>query len=128
VRKFLAFLKIKSKHITPFIRLQGVVSKKRPMQKLYHVEFTLPDPMPALFIQLIPEQRSMVKKMMEQRVLRSYALSLDRSRMWCIFAANSEFELLEEVSRLPLSQYLTPRICELMFHNSAEMTLSFSMN
>lgn len=98
------------------------------MQKLYHVEFTLPDPMPARFIQLIPEQRAMVKKMMEQRVLRSYALSLDRSRMWCIFAANSEFDLLEEVSRLPLSQYLTPRISELMFHNSAEMMLSFSMN
>lgn len=98
------------------------------MQKLYHIEFILPDPMPAAFIQLIPEQRAMVKKMMEQRVLRSYALALDRSRMWCVLSASSEFELLEEISRLPLSQYLTPRISELMFHNSAEMVLSFSMN
>ena len=53
---------------------------------------------------------------------------MDRSVLWVIMEADSEFEVMETIAQLPLSDHMHPYISELMFHNMADMALHFSMN
>ncbi|MEM9991950.1 MAG: muconolactone Delta-isomerase family protein [Bacteroidota bacterium] len=98
------------------------------MKKQFMVEFELPDPLSMEFIERIPEQRNMVNYLLVERKIQSYSLSLDRSVLWIIFTAESEFEVMETISKFPLIEWMTPYVTELMFHNTTEMVLEFSLN
>ena len=58
------------------------------------VEFELPEELSDDFLALIPEQREVVDRLMTQGKIRSYALSLDRSVLWVVMEAVSEFEVM----------------------------------
>jgi muconolactone delta-isomerase len=45
-----------------------------------------------------------------------------------IMDAASEFDVLEIIATMPLSDYLDPYISELMFHDSSEVVHEFSLN
>lgn len=92
------------------------------------VTFELPDPMPMEFIRLIPEQRNMINYLLAEGIVKSYALSTDRSTLWMIMIEKSEFEVLEQIAKMPLSDYLIPDISELAFVDSQERVLQFSLN
>lgn len=92
------------------------------------VELDLPDHFSEEFMSLIPNHRMVVQSMLAKGMLKSYALSMDRSRIWAIFVAESEFDVLEMIARMPLGPYLTPTVSELMFFNSPDMVMHFSMN
>ena len=92
------------------------------------VEFDLPDPFPIEFVQRIPQQRNMVNYMLAEGKIKSYSLSLDRTKLWSVFVAESEFEVMELIAQFPLSDWMRPSIQELMFHNSSDMVLQFSLN
>lgn len=92
------------------------------------VDFELPEDLTEEFIRLIPSQRNFVNNLLAEGKIRSYSLSLDRSRLWVIFAAETEFEVLETIAQFPLSAYMTPHVQELAFHNAQDMVLQFSMN
>lgn len=77
---------------------------------------------------LIPRQRYIVNTMLAEGRLKSYSLSMDRSRLWVVLVADSEFDALETISQLPLSSYMTPNLSELMFYNSPEAVMHFSLN
>ncbi|GJM34713.1 MAG: hypothetical protein DHS20C18_37140 [Saprospiraceae bacterium] len=98
------------------------------MRKAFMVEFELPETMTEEFLALIPQQRYVINNMLVEGSLKSYSLSIDRSRLWAIFSAKSEFELMEIISSMPLSDYMTPQISELMFHNASEVLMQFSLN
>ena len=98
------------------------------MKRSYMVEFELPESLSEEFLALIPDQRSTVDYLMSEGKIRSYSLALDRSVLWVIMDADSEFEVMETIAQLPLSDYMHPYISELLFHNTAEMALHFSMN
>lgn len=98
------------------------------MKNTYMVEFDLPETFDEQFMQLIPKQRYVVHQMLAEGVLKSYALSMDRGTLWAIMLGTSEFDVLETVSRMPLSPYMTPYVSELMFHNSADTLMHFSLN
>lgn len=98
------------------------------MYKQYMVEFDLPDPFPTEFMAQIPEQRTVINYLLAEGKIKSYSLSIDRSRLWTVFVAQSEFEVLEIIAQWPLAEWLTPEIEELMFHNSSDMVLQFSLN
>jgi len=53
---------------------------------------------------------------------------MDRSILWAIFVANSEFEVLEMISEFPMADHMTPYVTELMFTNSENQVLQFSLN
>lgn len=93
------------------------------------VEFDLPTVMDEAFMSQIPVQRIKVEELMEKGALLSYSLSADRQKLWCIFKADSELEVMESISEFPLVKYMTPIITELMFHNmiAARIPL-FSLN
>lgn len=92
------------------------------------VEFELPEVMTEEFMALIPQQRYVINQMLAEGTIKSYSLSMDRSRLWVILAAASEFEAMEIITTFPLSDYMTPHLSELMFHNSADMLMQFSLN
>jgi len=92
------------------------------------IEFTLPRALTQEFLTLIPKQRQVVNQMLVEGKIRSYSLALDRSKLWAVVTANSEFDALELISGMPLSDFMVPEISELMFHNSTDMVMHFSLN
>ncbi len=70
------------------------------------------------FISLIPFQRQKIDAMMAEGVIVSYSLSLDRSKLWVTFIADSEEEVYELIATFPLVEYMGPTVYELAFHNS----------
>ena len=98
------------------------------MKKKFMIEFELPEELTEEFMALIPEQRQVVNQMMSDGMLKSYSLAMDRSVLWVIVEANSEFEVMELIAQMPLSDHMHPYISELMFHNEAEVMSPFSLN
>ena len=95
----------------------------------YMVDFTLPTDLPEEFVNKIPQQRSMVNRLLTEGKILNYALSLENSKLWVVFAAASEADLMEMVQRLPLTRYMKVRINELTFFNSHNAFIpAFSVN
>ncbi|RME95805.1 MAG: hypothetical protein D6772_12700 [Bacteroidetes bacterium] len=92
------------------------------------VTFALPSHFNEEFTALIPRQRFVINQMMVEGVVLNYSLAADRSQLWAIMTAESEFELMEELARMPLIDFLEPEISQLMFHNSAMEVMQFSLN
>ena len=103
-------------------------TNKQVMKKQFMVELELPEVFDEKLIALIPKQRSTVNQMLAKGKIKSYSLSMDRSMLWAIFVAESEFEVLEMIAEFPLADYMTPYITELMFTNTENQVLQFSLN
>ncbi len=97
-------------------------------KKLFMIEFELPEEMTEEFQSLVPEQRHVVDKWLSEGVIKSYSLAMDRSVLWVVVEAASEFQVLEIIEQMPLADFLDPYISELMFHNSSEAMQHFSLN
>jgi muconolactone delta-isomerase len=95
----------------------------------YMVDFTLPTDLPEEFVNKIPQQRSMVNRLLSEGKILNYALSLENSKLWVVFAAASEADLMEIVHRLPLTRYMKVRVHELTFFNAHNAFVpAFSVN
>ena len=95
----------------------------------YMVDFTLPTELPEEFVNNIPRQRAAVNRLLGEGKILNYALSLENSKLWVVFSASSEADLMEMVHRLPLTQYMKVRISELTFYNASNsMSPAFSVN
>ncbi|MCB0549226.1 MAG: hypothetical protein KDD19_16730 [Phaeodactylibacter sp.] len=92
------------------------------------VEFDLPETFTEEFLALLPKQRYVINTMLAQGAIKSYSLAIDRSKLWAVMLAESEFDVLEHIAQMPLSNYMTPNISELMFHNAADSVMQFSLN
>lgn len=98
------------------------------MKHTYMIEFELPDVMSEEFMALIPQQRYIINQMLAEGTIKSYSLSMDRSRLWVVMSAASEMEVMEIVNTFPLRDFMNPHLSELMFHNTADMLMQFSLN
>ena len=95
----------------------------------YMVDFTLPEVLSEEFMSLIPEQRVVVGGFFTEGKLANYMLALDDGKLWAIFNAKSEFEVMNMVAELPLTPYMEVKISLLTFNNMAnELMPSFSLN
>ncbi len=95
----------------------------------FMVDFHLPEVLSEEFMSLVPYQRAMINNYFKEGKLINYALSLENSRLWAIFQANSELEVMELLADLPLTEYMQLEIHMLTFFNSKESAIpSFSMN
>lgn len=98
------------------------------MRKVFMIEFDLPQVFTEEFMALIPKQRYVLNELMSRGEIQSYSLALDRSKLWMVAVGENEFEVIELIDQLPLSIFMTPDISELMFHNTASLSLEFSLN
>lgn len=95
----------------------------------YMAVFTLPQPLSEAFISRIPQQRQAVNRLLHEGKILNYALSLETSSLWAVFSAQSEAELMELISTLPLTQYMRVHVSELTFYHSANaFAPAFSVN
>lgn len=92
------------------------------------VEFDLPEIIDEEFMALIPKQRYVINSMLAKGRVQSYALSIDRSRLWAIMKGESEFDVMESIAQMPLSPFMIPHVSELMFNNTADALMQFSLN
>lgn len=86
----------------------------------YMVDFTLPQDLSEEFVSRIPQQRKAVNQLLGEGKILNYALSLENAKLWAVFAAHNEAELMEMVSGLPLTRYMKVRISELTFYSAAK--------
>lgn len=95
----------------------------------FMVEFELPGEFSERFISKIPHQRMKINEFLEDGKLQSYALSMDRQRLWCVVNAESEIEVMQIIGEFPLIDYMKPYITELMFNNAVVLKVpAFSLN
>lgn len=95
--------------------------------QIYMVEFEVPQ-LTEEMLALIPRQRYVIDQLMFQKKIVSYALTLSRSKLWIVFIASSESELVYLIDSLPMTKYLSYDYHELMFHNAAQFLPSMSLN
>jgi muconolactone delta-isomerase len=81
------------------------------------------------FVDLLPNQRVQINRLMEKGIITSYSLSADRGTLWVTLLATS-LEAVEKTLRMmPLFKFMRYDIIELMFHNSpVHAQMHFSMN
>jgi muconolactone delta-isomerase len=82
------------------------------------------------FMSLVPAQIEKINELMTQRVLSSYTLNADRSRLWATLDADSEMEAIEILRSFPIYDWMEYTIHELMFHQESSSFLipRFSLN
>lgn len=95
----------------------------------FMVDFTLPDLLSEEFMSLVPYQRAQVNRLFDEGKLMSYSLSMEQSKLWAIFTANSEMEVRDMLADLPLTPYMTANIHMLTFYNTQHADMpQFSLN
>lgn len=87
--------------------------------KNYMVDIRLPDVLSEEFLATIPRQRATVNKLMEERIILSYSLAMDRSKLWTVIRAESESDVFDVLSEFPLIGWMRFDIYELAFNETA---------
>jgi muconolactone delta-isomerase len=101
------------------------------MDTTYHymVDFTLPSVLSDEFIDLIPTQRAEVDLLLKEGTLVNYMLALEDAKLWAVFNANSEYEVMQLIAELPLTSFMEVKISQLTMHNTPQEAMpAFSMN
>lgn len=93
------------------------------------VDFSLPNELTEEFLDLVPYQRAVVNRYFCEGKLLNYALSIESAKLWAVFSANSEMEVMEMIVDFPLSKFMKAEIsmlalCEL----PTRATPDFSLN
>jgi len=95
----------------------------------YMIDIKLPENPPQIFFDLIPSQREMVDKLMEEGLVLNYSLSNDRSKLWMLAKAEQESDVVNMLIQFPMIQFMDFTISLLAFHMSAPVEIPvFSMN
>ncbi|HMS64599.1 MAG TPA: hypothetical protein PKD83_05020 [Ignavibacteria bacterium] len=95
----------------------------------YMVEMDLPLPFDNEFISLIPEQRKIVDKLMREKLITMYAVSVEEGKLWTALLAESEDAAAEILMRFPIIELVEYRMYKLAFHNNiGAVTSQFSLN
>lgn len=104
-------------------------SKQMNYEYQYMVDFTLPEVLTEEFMSLIPYQRARVNQFFSEGKLVNYALSLEESKLWAVFNANSELDVMELIAEMPLTKFMQVRVSMLTFYNTSQERMpAFSMN
>ncbi len=106
------------------------MQKELSMSMHYHfmVDFTMPGKPCDEFFDLIPYQRVVVNKYFQEGKLLNYALSEEKSKLWAVFNANSEMEVLEMLVDFPLTRFMQVEICLLSQFDGNTLEPTFSLN
>lgn len=84
----------------------------------YKAEIELINPFTPDFSKLIPEQRKRVDELMNTGLIVSYALAIDRSKLWIVFEAKNLEQVYDLLRSFPLYEYMKPDVFELAFYDS----------
>lgn len=88
------------------------------MTTLYMIELALPNPITAEFMELIPKNLEVTNQLLSEGKIQYYTVSLERSKVWMVVQAETEFEAQSILAELPLSLYMTPTFFPTTFHQN----------
>lgn len=91
--------------------------------KTYMADVQLPDYLDEDFLSMIPHQRMVVNRMMEKGTISTYALAMDRSRIWITINAQSERQVKDILQKMPLYRYMSIMTYELAFSETPSMAV-----
>lgn len=95
----------------------------------YMAEITLPLPFTDEFLSLVPRQRAVVNKLMNEGVIISYALSIESGKLWINLLAESEEKVNALIESFPIADFISYNTHKLTFHNSINFKIpEFSVN
>jgi hypothetical protein len=95
----------------------------------FMVEMDLPVPFEDEFLAMIPRQRALVNKLMNDGIITSYAVSLEKGKLWMTMLAEDEANAFSMISAFPIIRHVTYNISKLTFHNSIRFQVpQFSIN
>lgn len=76
------------------------------------------------FMQLIPSQRAYIDDLIVEGKVTSYAVSLDKTKLWAVIVADTELEAINIITRFPIFDHMQYELHELLFHNAAHDLVS----
>lgn len=94
----------------------------------FMVDISLPKYFDEDFVSLIPRQRLHIDKLMSENVIKSYALSLDRMKLWATVSAETEEEVIQILHAFPLYEWIEYEIIPLMFYLQHMQIPAISLN
>lgn len=94
----------------------------------FMVDFSLPQELSHSFLELVPYQEAVISDYLSQGKLINYAMSLEKSKIWAVFSASSEVEVLEMLIDFPLTRFMQVEIILLQQYNYTSSAPSFSLN
>jgi len=95
----------------------------------YMVEIDFPVPFTQEFFSLIPKQRALINNLMTEKIITSYAVSIEDGKLWATMLAESEDEVVEILITFPIIDHVEYKISKLALHNIINtVTPQFSLN
>lgn len=95
----------------------------------YMVEIDLPVPFNQQFISLIPKQRELINNLMTDKIITSYAVSIEDGKLWTTMLAESEDDIVDILITFPIIDQIEYKISKLAFHNIISTIIpQFSLN
>ncbi len=79
----------------------------------FMVEVLLPQPMEDEFFSLIPRHRKMVNDLIERGIINSYTVDENRKKIWILFSASEESEVMAHLKKLPIFSLVETEIFKL---------------
>ncbi len=95
----------------------------------FMAEIDIPLPFDKNFVLLIPEQRAVINNLMNERIVTSYAVSVEEGKLWVTIVADSAESVTEILMGFPIIEFVEYNIYKLAFHNNAgTLSAQFSLN
>ena len=99
------------------------------MKNMFMVEVSLPKGLSPQLVSKIPHQRMHINEMMQRGTISSYTLAMNRSKLWVCVSADNPQEVDDVISDFPIADFITYKINELAFHDTAHSLIhEFSLN
>lgn len=98
------------------------------MKKIFMIEFDLLQIFDEEFMVLIFKQCYIINIMLVDGRVKVYFLFMDWFKFWAIMIGIFEFEVMENIVQLLLSEYMSFNIFELMFYNILDVVMQFFLN
>jgi hypothetical protein len=92
--------------------------KELRILNFYMVEIDLPTVYTQEFFNLIPEQRDMINRLMQEGIVSTYSLNAERSKLWMTTVGATKEEVEAMLQLMPLYSYFVYTISQLAFHNN----------
>lgn len=90
---------------------------------VFQVHITLPEIFTRRFAALIPEQRERVNQLLEEKVILSYALDMDRANLWVTMQAKNQKQVMDILATFPIIKFVKVDVFELAFYDTAPIGL-----
>jgi hypothetical protein len=93
------------------------------MKDTFLVHIGLPDIFTPEFMALIPKHRAIVNDLLEEKIIVSYSLDMERQNVWAFISAKNEQEVMDILSTFPIIRDVKIQIHELAFHETTPIGL-----